>query len=155
MTTEQIVERLRDMIYDEALDHVFAQRVRAKVEKLLQELDPPRLDPPRPKPDTVVWWRFKHHETYRTGLVADGGDGVIDYEQEFHEWLDIEWKPARILAPDDHGEEAYSDVLQDRIQAALEYIDVMWKTKDTGYASYQEDLLNLTSILDGRAKETE
>ena len=65
---------------------------------LLQLAD--ELDPPRPEPGTVVRWRYVYFENnFIAGVVAEGGDGVIDSEQEFHEWCYIDYKPARILAP--------------------------------------------------------
>ena len=63
------------------------------------------LDPPRPKPGTVVWWRWTNRKCERgwsIGQVADNGRGVCIDIYSFKvsaEWRYIEWKPARIAGP--------------------------------------------------------
>jgi hypothetical protein len=106
------------------------------------------LDPPRPEPGAVVWWHMDGGE-WQVGIVSAHMQ-IIDSELDAYEFEEVEYKPARILAPDDPGDE-----LQCRIQAAIEYIDAMWNHSQSDRASYRQDLLNLTSILDGRAEETE
>ena len=55
-------------------------------------------DPPRPEPDTWVWWRYLGEEQWFPGVVKI--DGVEDHDN-YPDWDEIEWKPARILAPDE------------------------------------------------------
>ncbi len=93
MTHKQIANRLREIIQGEG-PHPYAQL----------ELLADTLDPPRPEPGTVVWWRYKYAggpEYKYLGIVEDRGEGIIDAGQEFHEWGDIEYRPARILADDE------------------------------------------------------
>jgi hypothetical protein len=93
MTHKQIANRLREIIQGER-PHPYTQL----------ELLADTLDPPRPEPREFVLWRYiirADTMDFIPAIVAEGGDGVIDSEQEFHEWCDIEWKPARILAPNE------------------------------------------------------
>jgi hypothetical protein len=55
---------------------------------------------------------------------------------------------------DERGVEA-AEVLQERIQAAHEYIDVMWNHQPTDRSAYRADLANLTAILEGNQEADE
>jgi hypothetical protein len=93
MTHKQIANRLREIIQGEG------PRPYTQLELLADE-----LDPPRPEPGTVVWWRYKYAggpEYKYLGIVEDSGEGIIDAGQEFREWGDIEYKTAHILAPNE------------------------------------------------------
>ena len=91
MTEKGIVNQLRTLAQNPAIDAT--DRI---------ELDhiADKYDLPRPKPGTVVWWRYiRFCADFAIGVVAAHGDGVIDSEPEFHEWRHIEYKPARIAGP--------------------------------------------------------
>ena len=59
------------------------------------------LDPPRPEPGTVVWVRWSDSQQWRLAEVDETGGvelfgTVADFPLE-----ELEWKLARILAPDE------------------------------------------------------
>jgi len=84
MTNKEIAERLRKIMNMYSVD---------KLQQLANE-----LDPPRPEPGTVVWWRYPDDGEWFPGVAKP--DGVEDHS-DYPDWDEIEWKPARILAPDE------------------------------------------------------
>ena len=54
------------------------------------------LDPPRPEPGTVVWWRKDVGDEWRIGTVYSGG---VEFGTSSYSWDEIEYKPARIAGP--------------------------------------------------------
>lgn len=92
MTHKEIAERGRRILSQ--TDRNADDKYRELVE-LFDE-----LDPPRPEPGTGLWWRYwRDGGAWKLGIVEEFGDGVVDSEQEFHGWGDIEYKPARIAGP--------------------------------------------------------
>jgi hypothetical protein len=94
MTHKQIANRLREIIQGEG-PHPYTQL----------ELLADTLDPARPEPGTVVWWRACGGETWALGMCygRQGCEsiGVADLYQTRYRFSDIEYKPARILAPNE------------------------------------------------------
>ena len=91
MMNKEIAERLRDM----------TNRIGSLTAESLKELAD-ELDPPKPEPGTVVWWRWvgSNQRMYeRTGHFR--GDGVVDAYGDFHRDFAVECKPAHILAQDE------------------------------------------------------
>lgn len=58
------------------------------------------LDPPRPEPGTVVWWRYKEGTYWWLAEIAKDGKG-LRWPSRTIPFEEIEWKPVRILAPDE------------------------------------------------------
>lgn len=100
MTDKETAERL-DAILAEDNNWSSSRKLTEMVKALRDE-----LYPPRPKPGTVVWWRWTNRSAVRDwsiGQVDKTGKGVyVDiYSLKIAEWKYIEAKPARILAPDE------------------------------------------------------
>ena len=59
------------------------------------------LDPPRPEPGTVVWWRGSVDDTWHLGCVVVYGIVPADNINACWNWgfKGLEWKPARIAGP--------------------------------------------------------
>ena len=59
------------------------------------------LDPPRPEPGTVVWWRVAADDTWRLGCVVAYGIVPADNINACWNWdcRGLEYKPARIAGP--------------------------------------------------------
>ncbi len=91
MTHKQIANRLREIIQGEG-PHPYTQL----------ELLADTLDPPKPKPGTVVVTK-RADGTTEYGLIAGTwqNDRFILTATASFELGDIEWKPARILADDE------------------------------------------------------
>ena len=98
MTDKEIAERLRKLIDGTSNGIVLSEAI----QKLADE-----LDPPRPEPGTVVWWRSKTMREWkiakvcRINLAEKQLLGIRNMNATFISLEDIEWKPARILAPDE------------------------------------------------------
>ena len=94
LSNKEIANRLREIIQGEG-PHPYAQL----------ELLADTLDPPRPEPGTMVWWRACGGETWALGMCygRQGCEsvGVADLYQTRYRFSDIEYKPARILADDE------------------------------------------------------
>jgi hypothetical protein len=60
------------------------------------------LDPPRPEPGAVVWWRRTDADPWILAIVEEDGDGIVFDNRSYLPWFNVyEWKPARILADDE------------------------------------------------------
>lgn len=60
-----------------------------------------KVDPLRPEPGTIVWWRATYSvafNTWRLGEVDPEGIYAFATEACF-KWDEVEWKPAHILKP--------------------------------------------------------
>lgn len=64
------------------------------------------LDPPKPEPGTVVWWRHVPKDgvngvivDWTTGVAVVDNNAGIYSQYGWYAWDEIEWKPARILKP--------------------------------------------------------
>ena len=89
MTETEIAERLRDM----------SNRIGSLTQASLTELAD-ELDPPRPEPGTVVWWRDCDGPWHRGLSTLIGIVRVtLDGEMQTYGWDEIEYKPARIAKP--------------------------------------------------------
>ena len=90
MTHKEIAERLRDM----------SNRVGSLTQSSLAELADD-LDPPRPEPGTVVWWRVAADDKWRLGCVLNYGIVPVDNLLACWNWdfKGLEYKPARIAGP--------------------------------------------------------
>jgi hypothetical protein len=88
MTHKEIAEQLRNMPSCSASGELVYK------ERCVELAD--KIDPPKPEPGTVVWWRLRNtDDDWSIGEVLGKG-GVSGLP-----WGEIEWKPARILAPDE------------------------------------------------------
>jgi len=95
MNEKQLAERIREAvclmqggIYDEAA---------AVLESTAYE-----LDPPKPEPGTVVWWKFPQMRKWEIARIHQAGNtlpGIYDLRGNFVPMGDLQWKPARILGP--------------------------------------------------------
>jgi hypothetical protein len=94
MTNKEIAEKLRH-VADYNLSY-------AHLRDLANE-----LDPPRPEPGTVVWYKFTREpewslkERWRLGIVTVEGDALWTVTHDLVLLCDVEYKPARILADDE------------------------------------------------------
>jgi hypothetical protein len=89
MTHKEISERLREI----ADARAYTMETRQAVRELADE-----LDPPRPEPGTVVWWRFDDTD-WEPGIVFDKSS-IVDKDSELISFdQGIECKSARILGP--------------------------------------------------------
>lgn len=84
-----------------------------------------KIDPPRPRPGTLVRWRFNSEEKWENGVVygrlgSVGADGILDSTGTRRRFDKVEWKPARILAP---GQVA---LLFDEARAARDHISTVY-----------------------------
>jgi hypothetical protein len=68
------------------------------VELLLEKAG--ALDPPSPKPGTVVWWRMKGGDEWHIGLVRTGNYVVDEEGVEIEMRRPLEWHPVPIPDPD-------------------------------------------------------
>jgi hypothetical protein len=95
MTNKEIAARLRSVAKLESSGSI----TKSRLHEIADE-----LDPPRPEPGTVVWWKFgTDDDEYRIGQVNDSGTGVrgVYWNSTPAYWKHIDYKPARILAPDE------------------------------------------------------
>ena len=96
MTNKEIADRLRGMVGRKYIDMPgLDQAVRSFADE---------LDPPRPEPGTVVWWRYKtadDEEFWKLGEVHIDGWVYAFGSTAPRLWKEIEYKPARILGPDE------------------------------------------------------
>jgi len=143
MTHKEIIQELENII-DQTDRDTLHNGIRAFIQ---------RLGPPRPEPGTVVWWRVTADDKWHLG--CDYGIVPADNVNACWNWdvNGLEYKPARILAPDDHDDEALSDVFQERIQTALDYIDAIWPRMPINSSDYHADLSNLTAMLEGNQED--
>jgi len=88
----------RDMLSDKDIAEIIRRGQDDELKSLAEV-----LDPPRPEPGTVVWWRYDAPlatkdwslgKAYENGVFIFGDDSPVRGEH-------IEYKPARILAPDE------------------------------------------------------
>jgi hypothetical protein len=95
MTNRERAERLRDIAQAMRVSKIPMPHV---VEEVADT-----LDPLRPKPGTLVWWRevffgaskkWQLGEATWEGIHGLGSEGLMT-------WGDVEYKPARILADDE------------------------------------------------------
>jgi hypothetical protein len=92
MTNKQIAERI-----NKALKAYPEPGLREAMQSLRNE-----LDPPRPEPDTYVWWRYTHNRSPEWYLGECRESGVDHFGSDYLvPWSEIEWKPARMLADDE------------------------------------------------------
>ena len=91
MTNKEVAERLREI----------AEYGEGPYTRLSQLAD--EIDPPRPEPGTVVWWRVTADDKWHLGCVVDYGIVPADKVNACWNWdvNGLEWKPARILAPNE------------------------------------------------------
>jgi hypothetical protein len=114
MTHKDIAERLREII-------AYQQDPHTRMEELADE-----LDPPRPEPGTVVWYKFTREpawslkERWRLGIVTVEGDALWTVTHDLVLLCDVEYKPARILADDEVPATVPS------IRAPFDYLILKW-----------------------------
>ena len=56
-----------------------------------------KVDPPRPEPGTVVWWR-EDGGNWQIGIVSEDRE-IIDVEINAYEFREVEWKKANVCYP--------------------------------------------------------
>jgi len=105
------------------------------------------------------------HWTWTYQLIDDDGNLssrlIADHDDERVEEIQarfVEFLRGCGFAVDHHDDpcgDELSDVLQDRIQTALDYIDVMWPRMPLNSSDYHADLVNLTAILEGNQEANE
>ena len=117
MTREEI-EEVDEMMYaaeieqrrheekteeDKMTERQIADRIRAT---LTVHSDPElarladELDPTRPEPGTVVWWRYSGNHKYDWHLGECQDYGIEQFgTNDIAKWSDVEYKPARIAGP--------------------------------------------------------
>lgn len=94
MTHKEIAERLREIAGYDKPPH---RQTRRELTELADT-----LDPPKPEPGTVVWWRYSTPEdatSWRLGAVHTDGQIYAFDSTAPRLWNHIDYKPARILAP--------------------------------------------------------
>jgi hypothetical protein len=92
MTNKEIAARLRSVAKLESSGSI----TKSRLHEIADE-----LDPQGPEPGTVVWWRIDRNQEYHLGLISIERDSVVDIDGRAFFLRDTEWKPARILAPDE------------------------------------------------------
>jgi len=93
MTTKEIAERLRSVAKLESSGSI----TKSRLHEIADE-----LDPQGPEPGTVVWWRLVDTDDSWSIGEVHGKNGVSGSQyRPYLRWDEIEWKPARILAPDE------------------------------------------------------
>lgn len=121
MDDKKLVDRLREALKYDGYNRMVAD--------IIEE-----LDPPRPAPGTVVWWRRGPQDNWILGIVDGESYGVM-HMTGLVPFDDVEYKPARILAPD---------------KVALEYISNSYIRGPSLIHEYCEDMEKLRYILEGR-----
>ena len=99
MTNKEIAERLRE-IADRLRDLIDGTSNGIVLSEYIQRIVD-ELDPPRPEPGTVVWWRFigaLAYHGWEHGVVDKSLKGIWSSDGLVH-WSRIEWKPTRIAGP--------------------------------------------------------
>ena len=94
MTNKEIADRLRGLIDATSNGIVLSEYI----QRIADE-----LDPPRPSPGTVVWWRHIPRDgvivDWTTGVVVPDNKAGIYSQYGWYAWDEIEYKPARIAGP--------------------------------------------------------
>ena len=90
MTNKEIADRLRDLIDGTSNGIVLSEAIQRIADD---------LDPPRPEPGTVVWWRYLTGSLWFLGTVNNSGVVQQFGTSESPHWSQIEYKPARIAGP--------------------------------------------------------
>jgi len=90
MNEKEIATRLREILWRGNYD--------SSIEALIHE-----LDPPRPEPGMIVWWRVTADDKWHLGCVVDYGIVPADNVNACWNWdvNGLEYKPACILADDE------------------------------------------------------
>jgi len=116
MTNAEIVNRLREIANRDRPTH---RQTRRDLNAIADE-----LDPQRPEPGTVVWWKtggkWYLGYTLQDGVVPLGNDNDEEFDDYYIGWDKVTWKPARILADEDDAIMALSKVRK-MLRRHLEY----------------------------------
>ena len=92
MTEKKVADKIREIANAPTL----SIEGRRELTRLANE-----LDPPRPEPGTVVWWRGSVVDTWHLGCAVVYGIVPADNINACWNWdcRGLEWKPARIAGP--------------------------------------------------------